>query len=69
MLTPTDGWAASDATSILLHYDGTSWTPVTVPHVAGITSLDMLSANEGWAAGDSGVLMHYLNGTWTEYQS
>jgi hypothetical protein len=73
MLSPTDGWVAggggwgSEAgatTSILWHFDGSTWTSVTVPNVAGITSLDMLSANDGWATG-ANTILHYDGTRWS----
>jgi anti-sigma factor RsiW len=77
MLTPTDGWAAGGGgwnssgtgvpgptASILLHYNGSHWTPVPVPNVTGITSLDMVSANDGWATGTNTIL-HYNGTQWS----
>jgi hypothetical protein len=73
MLTPTDGWAVGGggptvgvpgATSILLHYDGSSWAAVPVPKVDAITSLDMVSAHDGWATGTDTIL-HYDGTKWS----
>ena len=75
MLSPTNGWASGGGgwhsvgeggatTSILWHYDGSSWTPAPVPDVAGITSLAMLSANDGWATGTDSIL-HYNGQQWS----
>ena len=75
MLSPTDGWAAGGGgwgteqgatTSILLHYDGSTWTPAQVPNVGGITSL-VASATEGWATGTDTIL-HYDGTQWSVFQ-
>ena len=75
MFSPTDGWVAGGGgwqsvgeggatTSILWHYDGSSWTRVPVPNVGGITTLDMLSTNDGWATGTNTIL-HYNGEQWS----
>jgi hypothetical protein len=75
MLTATDGWAVGGGgwhsvgvggatTSILLHYDGSRWTRVSAPNVAGITSLDMVSAHDGWATGTDTIL-HFDGTRWS----
>jgi hypothetical protein len=71
----------SSKKGVLLHYRNGSWTSVSAsPTVAcsaspswHLNSVHFTSANEGWAVGEdsscdpllSGVLLHYLNGTWT----
>ncbi len=66
----------------LFHYDGTTWRTVKVPTIKdtkvwGIYNLAMTSATEGWGVGlrftnsdtVTPVILHYLNGTWSVYQS
>ncbi|MSP11750.1 MAG: hypothetical protein EXR62_02210 [Chloroflexi bacterium] len=36
------------------------------PTTNNLRSVSLASANEGWAVGDGGVLLHYLNGTWSD---
>jgi hypothetical protein len=77
MLSPTDGWASGGGgftggaegatTSVMLHYDGRSWTPVQTPPVSSIKSLEMLSPTDGWAAAEDTIL-HYDGQQWTIFQ-
>ena len=59
MLLPRDGWIF-DGADTLLHYDGTSWKPVSITlagneHVTHLNALDFASSTEGYAVA-------YLNG-------
>jgi hypothetical protein len=82
MDSPTDGWAAgqftikgqSQATPLLLHYDGQTWQQVIITAQYGNPQqVQMLSATDGWMVGEgftrSGVslsgLWHYDGQTWT----
>jgi hypothetical protein len=61
MLSATEGWALSaiGTDAAIYHYDGTSWTPQSVPavSVAGqqyslqLANLSMTSPDDGWAVG------------------
>jgi hypothetical protein len=62
----------------MLHFDGTSWQPVQLPAIPGgfssdpivsdITSIAMVSRDEGWAVGNiasgGSVTLHYTGGAW-----
>ena len=90
MTSPTDGWAVGGRASpnyeyndhaLILHYASGHWTPTPITGLspaqgARLTSIAMVSANEGWAVGydyDPSVsdyqsymlVLHYLNGTWS----
>ena len=80
MSSPTDGWAvggiqeshSSSAGAIIIHWDGTKWTPVATPsipggalnHVTGLQALlksvFMTGPNDGWAVGTPGNLVSTL---------
>jgi len=82
MLSAHDGWAwgnsiprisDSGGTFIILHYNGSQWQrmPLPVPLAVGedISSLDMLSDQEGWVVVASHsfkvlTLYHGVNGVW-----
>jgi hypothetical protein len=85
MLSPTDGWATGTQqtcgqgagyTPVLLHYNGTTWTPAQLPSDATqVTRVVMTSATDGWAiglkqgngsAGNPNLLLHYDGQTWSE---
>jgi hypothetical protein len=86
-ISPTDIWIAGDGTwsgvpdgnATILHYDGKSWMRQATPRLSdyfSITSLSMVSPNDGWAVGSAmvdgskgyypptGAILHYRNGTW-----
>lgn len=64
MVSSSDGWLTC---SPILHYDGSTWSPVATPS-AGQTGLlrdtSMVSSTQGWAVGDDAIL-RYANDTWT----
>jgi hypothetical protein len=83
MTSDSDGWLValggdpSPQGMFLAHFDGHSWTRVPGPTMAGapeLSSIDMVSANEGWAGGflpsQSGygqtVLLHYVGERWQQ---
>lgn len=87
MLSPTDGWAIGDQAQgacvqggryqpVLLHYTGTTWTPMPLPSDAlQVKGIAMTSATDGWAIGtkqasgsaeNSDLLLHYDGQTWSE---
>lgn len=86
LTSPTNGWAVATydlachqeevKPPILYHYDGTQWTPASVPsNTVSLEAVVMTSANNGWAIGqkpgngiepDPGLLLHYDGKTWTE---
>ncbi len=71
MVTANDGWAVgydanAPAQSLVLHYDGTSWSRVAADAIGGLNTLAMVSATEGWAITDSSNkrILHYHHAQW-----
>ena len=73
--SPTDIWAAGTAQSlgwrdrvtqsVMLHYNGTSWTQVTVPDNDGITDVAAISPTDAWAVGVDGTILNWNGTAWT----
>ena len=78
----SDGWAVGidtdqstgNATSIIEHFDGTSWTrvpsPVGEPFRAGLVSVAALSPADAWAVGSGGggrapLIEHWNGSAWS----
>jgi hypothetical protein len=71
MLSKSDGWAAGP--NALLHYDGTTWSPVSAltptGEPLGATSIAVVSSGEAWAVGGyTAVALHLKGGTWQPVQ-
>ena len=67
---PGDVWVSeSDGGSgpHFLHEINGAWQKVAAPIRQSITSIALVSANEGWAVGTAGQMLHYLNGAWIDY--
>jgi hypothetical protein len=81
VLSSSDAWAVGDSATVL-HWNGTSWAPVTIPGLPAAVSLsavDALSRSNVWAAGiaDAGtsnspettLLVHWNGTAWTRVAS
>jgi len=74
VLSSSDAWAVGDSATVL-HWNGTSWAPVTIPGLPAAVSLsavDALSRSNVWAAGGSsgGTLIVHWNGVaWKQVPS
>jgi len=84
MTSATDGWAVGLETNsvgqdltLVLHWDGTSWTQVSSPSPGNggqLTAVSALTGSDAWAsgltftdAGGEGTLLLHWNGTsWTQ---
>jgi hypothetical protein len=75
VLSSSDAWAVGDSATVL-HWNGTTWTPVTIPGLpvnAGLNAVDAVSASDVWAAGESfalgapvtALIVHWDGTTWT----
>lgn len=72
---PDDAWAvggspddASAPNDVVLHWDGASWKPETLPAPKTPGALFKVwgaSADDLWVVGDAGVVLHRKAGTWT----
>ncbi len=87
MTSPTDGWIveSSQFDGPVWHYNGTTWTALSIPGMYSIRLLSAVSASDGWAVGfqtPSGaaskafssyggntVFAHYNGKTWTTAQT
>jgi hypothetical protein len=71
----SDVWAAGIAQSqgyrnrvtqsVLLHYDGTSWSQVAIPDNNGIADVAAISPANAWAVGVDGTILHWDGTSWT----
>jgi hypothetical protein len=59
----SDVWVVGDATR---HFDGTTWSDITLPPTATLRAVFGLGANNIYAAGDSGSIVHFDGSTWTK---
>jgi hypothetical protein len=80
VLSASEAWAVGDSadsltSADLLHWNGTSWAPVTIPGLpagVGLSAVDALSPSNVWAAGgDSGgtLIVHWDGTTWAQVPS
>ncbi|HMA38254.1 MAG TPA: S-layer homology domain-containing protein [Chloroflexia bacterium] len=73
-VAPNDAWGVSpynQNASSLLHWDGTSWNPVSIPLTATLFDVALAAPTDGWAVGyySSGavlpLVLHYDGTAWT----
>jgi hypothetical protein len=69
LATSTNGWAVGEVQPYLLHYANGAWEwEPGPPNSSGygwfLTSVALVSPNEGWAVG--GDIQHFRDGKWTE---
>jgi hypothetical protein len=69
-ISPDDIWAAGSTTtnsfsprSVLLHYDGTSWTPTPAPNIGQLRGLAAIAPDDVWALG--GGVLHWDGTDWS----
>jgi hypothetical protein len=80
-LSSSDAWAVGDGATVL-HWDGTSWAPVTIPGLpasVALNAVDALSSSDVWAAGEAGpgtayapnktLLVHWDGTAWARVPS
>ncbi len=67
---PNDVFAAGSANDVaaVYHYDGASWSPMTVPLVGPLLDVWGLSASDVYAVG-AGTMLHFNGQAWTEVQA
>jgi hypothetical protein len=72
--SPSDIWAAGTASNgdpddgtapILEHFNGTSWSNVTVPVSTGLTDVVDISPTDAYAVTIRGAILHWNGTTWT----
>ena len=64
---PGDVWAVgyTGSTSLIRHYDGTTWQPVSTPDIGVIRGVTAIAPNDAWAVGDLGAI-HWDGSSWTQ---
>ncbi len=60
------GEGMSSNPGIILHYDGTSWTPMTHPASGDFTGVFGLTSTNVYAVTSDGEVLHYDGASWTE---
>jgi photosystem II stability/assembly factor-like uncharacterized protein len=68
---PNDVWAVGGQAdrSLVLHGDGTSWTPFDISSRSLLFSVYGFSATDVYAVGERGLIVHYDGTTWTRVES
>lgn len=68
---PNDVWAVGGQAdrSLVLHGDGTSWTPMEVPSTSLLFSIYGFSDSDVYAVGERGLILHYDGTTWVRVES
>ncbi|MEM2619272.1 MAG: hypothetical protein QW356_07315 [Candidatus Hadarchaeales archaeon] len=80
MLSTTDGWAAVNLydTALglgqhvgvcFLRWNGENWSELLRLGSKWISSIDMISKDEGWAVGDNGTILHWNGQEWSPVPS
>jgi hypothetical protein len=73
--SPSDIWAVGTAASsgyrnrvvqsVMLHYNGSSWTQFTVPDNSGLTAVAAISPTDAWAVAADGNILNWNGTSWT----
>jgi hypothetical protein len=74
MLSPDDGWAVGGqyypaVTSVIAHWDGSTWSAVPSPVNEPLHKVVMNTAQDGWATASEGGLLHWDGANWTPVDS
>jgi photosystem II stability/assembly factor-like uncharacterized protein len=54
---PKDVWAIGE-TGVMLHYDGTAWSPALSGTTRHLRNMTMATSGEGWIVGEHGLVLH-----------
>ena len=73
MVLATNGWAVGYKGTIL-HWNGSAWSAVTSPTTNTLTSISMVSANDGWAVGlgatsTGGTFLRWNGSAWSIFDN
>ncbi len=63
--TVTPGYHNRQFTSVIMHYNGSSWTQLTAPDNSGLLDVDAVSAADAWAIAADGSVLNWNGSTWT----
>ena len=61
----TPGYHNRQFTSVIMHYNGSSWTQVTAPDNSGLLDVDAVSATDAWAIAADGSVLNWNGTAWT----
>ncbi len=63
--TVTPGYHNRQFTSVIMHYNGSSWTDASVPDQSGLLDVDALSPTDAWAVAADGSVLNWNGSAWT----
>jgi len=63
--TMTPGYHNRQFTSVIMHYNGSSWTQMTAPDNSGLLDVDAVSATDAWAIAADGSVLNWNGTAWT----
>ena len=75
MISPNEGWAVGGIlettphSGTILHYRNGKWIPFSRSDTPFLTSVVMLSSDDGWIVGEDGMILHYTGSDWTSIDS
>jgi hypothetical protein len=64
--TQTGGYHNRQFTSVIMHYNGSSWSLSTVPDNSGLVDVSAVSPNDAWALARDGGVLYWNGSSWTE---
>jgi hypothetical protein len=63
--TVTPGYRNRQFTSVIMHYNGSSWTQMTAPDNSGLLDVDAVSPTDAWAIAADGSVLNWNGTAWT----
>ena len=63
--TVTPGYHNRHFTSVIMHYNGSSWTQMTAPDNSGLLDVDAVSPTDAWAIAADGSVLKWNGTAWT----
>jgi hypothetical protein len=63
--TETPGYRDRQFTSVIMHYNGSSWTQVTSPDNSGLMDVDAVSPTDAWAIAADGSVLNWNGSAWS----
>ena len=63
--TVTPGYHNRHFTSLILHYNGSSWTQMAAPDNSGLMDVDAVSPTDAWAIAADGSVLNWDGNAWT----
>jgi hypothetical protein len=63
--TMTPGYHNRQFTSVIMHYNGSSWTQAAVPDNSGLLDVSAVSPTDAWAIAADGAVLNWNGTAWT----